>query len=136
MKEETIRRKYLWEAAIMLAFARLAIRFVPAVRIFAWAARPPKVICRFAEDEVGWISWAVETIGTKQWMRAVCLPQALAAQTMLRRRGIASSLCLGVSREGDTLLAHAWVEIRGKVILGGRGVQSFTRLARFGGERA
>jgi hypothetical protein len=63
------------------------------------------------------------------------LPRALAAQAMLRRRGIASRLCLGVAREGDELLAHAWVEIGKDRILGGAEAGAFTRLAEFGGAR-
>ena len=38
-------------------------------------------------------------VGASPWMNALCLPRALAAHAMLRRRGIASRLCLGVARE-------------------------------------
>ena len=106
-----MRRVYLREAAVMLVLARLAVRLVPPARIFAWAKRPPRRIHRFAVDEVSWISWAVESLGARPWMNALCLPRALAAHAMLRRRGIASRLCLGVAREGSELAAHAWVEI-------------------------
>src|ERR1041384_7784190 len=99
MQVKTMRGGYLREAAVMLVLARLAVRFVPPARIFAWANRPPRRIHRFAVDEVGWISWAVENLGTRPWMNALCLPRALAAHAMLRRRGIASRLCLGVARE-------------------------------------
>ncbi|MGC2415640.1 MAG: lasso peptide biosynthesis B2 protein, partial [Stellaceae bacterium] len=57
----------------------------------------------------------------------------LAAQAMLRRRGIASRLCLGVAHEGDELLAHAWVEVGKDRIVGGADAGAFTRLAAFGG---
>jgi hypothetical protein len=52
---------------------------------------------------------------------------------MLRRRGIASRLCLGVAREGQALIAHAWVEIgENKTVLDPQ-IGRFTRLAEFGG---
>ena len=111
MKAATMCRAYLREAAVMLVAARLAVRFVPAPRLFAWANRPPRRIRRFALDQVPWVSWAIDTIGAKPWMKALCLPRALATQAMLRRRGIASRLCLGVAREDGVLAAHAWVEI-------------------------
>jgi Transglutaminase-like superfamily len=133
MKSRAMRRVYLSEAAIMLLLARLAVRFVPPARIFVWARRSPRRICRFAGAEVSWISWAVESVGASTWMSAACLPRALAAQAMLRRRGIASRLCLGVAREGDALLAHAWVEIGKDKIIGGAAAGAFTRLAEFGG---
>ena len=135
MKVKTMRRVYLREAAIMLVLARLAVRFIPPARVFAWANRPPRRIRRFAIDEANWISWAVENVGARPWMHSLCLPRALAAHAMLRRRGIASQLCLGVAREGDELAAHAWVEIGNNKIVGGSEADGFTRLAEFGGAR-
>src|SRR5262245_66683882 len=108
MKLKTIRRVYLREAAVMIILARLAVRVIPPARIFSWADRPPRRIYRFAGDEVNWIAWAVETAAVKPWINALCLPRALAAHAMLRRRGIASRLCLGVTRKESGLVAHAW----------------------------
>ena len=136
MKLKPMQRLYLREATAMLALARLAVRFVPAARLMAWAARPPRRINRFALHEAGWITWAVDTIGEKRWMQAKCLPRALAAQAMLRRRGIASKLCLGVAREDGALSAHAWIELGQEVVVGGEQAPRYTRLLELGGERA
>jgi Transglutaminase-like superfamily len=133
MKVKTMRRRYLREAAVILVLARLAVRFAPPAWVFAWANRPPRRIHRFAVDEVSWISWAVENLGTRPWMNALCLPRALAVHAMLRRRGIASRLCLGVARKGGELAAHAWVEIDKDKIVAGTEADGFTRLAEFGG---
>jgi hypothetical protein len=133
MKSKTIQRIYLREAIVMLMLARLAVRFVPAARIVAWASRTPRRINRFSPEMVGWVQWAVETVGNKSWMQAACLPRALAAQAMLRRRGIASRLCLGVAREGGALSAHAWIELGQDIITGGAQAPRFTRLVEFGG---
>ena len=112
----------------MLVLARLAVRFVSPERLFAWADRPPRRINRFATDEAHWIAWAVETLGAG----VLCLPRALAAHAMLRRRGVASRLCLGVARDGGALAAHAWVEIGAHKIVGAAEADGFTRLAEFG----
>ena len=133
MKLKTIRRAYLREATVMVTLARLAVRFIPPARIFSWADRPPRRINRFANDEVSWVSWAVESVGEKPWMNTLCLPRALAAHAMLRRRGIASRLCLGVAREGPELTAHAWLEIGKTRIVGDTEGSRFTRLGEFGG---
>jgi Transglutaminase-like superfamily len=133
MKVKTRQRIYLREAVVMLILARLVVRFVPPARIFAWVDRPPRRVGRFAADEVTWIAWAVEHLGARPWMNALCLPRALAAHAMLRRRGIASRLCLGVARDSGGLAAHAWVEIGREIIVGGSGSGGFTRLAEFGG---
>jgi hypothetical protein len=136
MKLKTRRRKYLREATVILATARLAVRWLPAARVLAWAGRAPRRINRFSQDEVGWVAWSVETIGDKQWMKALCLPRALAAQAMLRRRGIASRLCLGVARDGEALAAHAWLELGREIVVGGAETPRFQRLVEFGGKPA
>ena len=40
MKHKTMARLYLREAVLALALARLAVRFLPAAWILAWARRP------------------------------------------------------------------------------------------------
>ena len=133
MKLKTIRRTYLREAFITVILARLAVRFIRPARVFAWANRPPRHINRFAVDDVSWILWSVESVGAKLWMNALCLPRALAAHAMLRRRGIASHLCLGVAREGCDLTAHAWVEVGENKVVSDPDIGRFKRLAEFGG---
>jgi len=128
-----MRRVYLGEAVLLLALARLAVRFAPLGRLFAFVGRPPRRVNRFAREEIDWVAWAVETTAAKPWMRCASLPRAIAAQIMLRRRGIASRLCLGAACEGGTLTAHAWIELGPRVILGGPDGAGFTRLAEFGG---
>jgi hypothetical protein len=63
---------------------------------------------------------------------ANCLPQALAAQAMLHRRGIACTLRIGVARDAhDRLEAHAWVEVAGQVVVGNLpDLSRFERLTR------
>ena len=51
--------------------------------------------------------------------RASCLTQALATQTLLRLKGLDSQLRFGVDKdENEKLVAHAWVESNGKIIIG------------------
>jgi hypothetical protein len=132
MKSKTIRRAYQREAFVAIVLARLVVRFVPTARIFFWANRPPRRINRFADNEASWVLWAVESIGAKPWMNALCLPRALATHAMLRRRGIASRLCLGVARQEQVLIAHAWVEIGENKIVSDPEMSRFRRLAEFG----
>ncbi len=132
MTPKTLRRVYLREAAITLILARLAVRFVAPAHLLAWANRPPLRIRRFAAGEANWVAWATDVLSTKRWTNALCFPQALAAHAMLRRRGIASKLCLGVARDNGALVAHAWVEVGTDVIVGRSQHGAFTRLAEFG----
>jgi transglutaminase-like putative cysteine protease len=74
-------------------------------------------------------------MAAKPWINALCLPRALATHAMLRRRGIASRLCLGVARQDQALVAHAWVEIGEDGAVMDRDAGRFTPLAQFGGTR-
>jgi len=112
----------------MLVLARLAARFAPPGRLLAWANRPPRSIRRFTTDEADWVAWAVEAFAAR--LGALSLPRALAAQAMLRRRGIASRLCLGVAREDGAFATRAWVEIGGGKIIGNAEAARFTRLTK------
>jgi hypothetical protein len=133
MKTRTRRRIYLREAAVMVVLARLAVRIVPPALLFAWADRPPRRIRRFAAEETNWVAWAVESMGARPWINALCLPRALAAHAMLRRRGIASRLCLGVARREGDIAAHAWVEVGNNKVAGETVADGFTRIAAYGG---
>jgi hypothetical protein len=58
-----------------------------------------------------------------------CLVQALAARTLLSRYGQPSRLRIGVAKDEDgKLLAHAWVESGGSVIIGGNEYSQYVPL--------
>jgi hypothetical protein len=133
VKQRTLRRNLLIEATIMLTLARLAVRFVSTERIMARAARPPSHSDRYAAARYAEaIARAVDEIGSKPWMDALCLPRAIAVQAMLRRRGIASRLCLGAARDGEALAAHAWIELGEEIITGGADQPRYTRIVSLG----
>jgi hypothetical protein len=52
--------------------------------------------------------------------RATCLTQALTTMILLKRAKQPASLILGVAKETENnLIAHAWVESAGSVVVGG-----------------
>lgn len=51
---------------------------------------------------------------------ASCLPQAIVTRLLLNRRGYAATLRIGVAMNGSRqLVAHAWVERDGQILIGG-----------------
>ncbi|MGH9144935.1 MAG: lasso peptide biosynthesis B2 protein [Vicinamibacterales bacterium] len=71
------------------------------------------------------IEWAVAAAARRLPVSTTCLVRALAADMVLRRRGHASTLRIGVRRQKSNectapLEAHAWIECDGRVIVGGR----------------
>jgi hypothetical protein len=77
------------------------------------------------------VTWAASRVGARMLPERPCLTQALVAQFLLWRRGDTStSLHIGVTKGDDSeLLAHAWLERGGRVIIGGTG--SPERYVRF-----
>ena len=66
--------------------------------------------------------------------RVRCLPQAMAGQWMLRRRGVRSTLVFGVRRgvaKDNHLEFHAWLIAGGECVLGGAEVGSYTAFPPF-----
>lgn len=120
------------EAAAALTTSSVAVRVLTTARITRLLggvadAAPPEIDHARVEEakRVGRVVRRVA--GLLPW-HPVCLPQALAARAMLRRRGIRPELHLGIAGVSP-LAAHAWVSVDGAVVLGG-GVMA-SRVATF-----
>ena len=88
---------------------------------------------RAAEEIARRVRWAVEAIARHSPIAFVCFPQTLAGYTMLRRRGVASTMVYGVARATDgKLMAHTWLVVGDRVVLGGEGSAQFTPVERWG----
>ncbi|MDF1795674.1 MAG: lasso peptide biosynthesis B2 protein [Coxiellaceae bacterium] len=60
-----------------------------------------------------------------------CLVQAMAAKNMLRRRGVETTLYLGVLKEGSDMKAHAWLRCGPCFVTGGNGERTYTVVRTF-----
>lgn len=66
------------------------------------------------------VRWAIAAVAS-MFPAATCLVQALAADAILRRRGVACELIIGVDVRRDSAVpfqAHAWVHCNGAVVIG------------------
>lgn len=126
------QRLLVVEAMLMLALARLILHAVHFRHIAPWLARAPEMdICD--ATHVARVREAVEIAARNIPWNAACLPQAIAAKILLARRGHGASFHLGADYDGrGRLIAHAWLEAGGTVIVGAKGVVGMTPLARFG----
>jgi hypothetical protein len=122
------------EAALWLLLARLAFALLP----FRLALRMLRIAPgetgagRVAASEAFDISRAVCRAARSVPFRAVCLQQAFAALLMLRRRGLAATVHLGLAR-GDTgdLKAHAWSVCGELPVTGVAAARGFVAVAAF-----
>lgn len=131
------RRRLMGEAMLWLAAARLWLLVVPFRRIAARLGRMSAADGALPEQlppspAAAEISWAVRRSARYAPFRAVCLQQALAAKLMLRRRGIGSTLHLGVAYgENGALEAHAWLDAGGVRVTGYPVAPKFVEVARW-----
>lgn len=117
----------LTQAAIRLAAAMLPYRMVRG--LVDRLARPSPHRHPTPTFSPERIAWAVAT-GSRLVPGAACLTQALAARLLLERRGYPARVRVGISRtEGAELLAHAWLESDGRIVLGGTDLTQYTPLA-------
>jgi len=59
------------------------------------------------------VSRAVDAATRRHVYRMTCLRRSLVMQHELRRAGVETELLLGVRRSGESLEAHAWLEVDG-----------------------
>ena len=64
---------------------------------------------------------AVERIAGLLRVQATCLERAVALTVCLRARLQPARVVIGIKRDGPWLVAHAWVECAGEVVLGAGG---------------
>lgn len=127
-------RGLLAEAAVLLTAARLAIAVVPfsslARRLGRHMGETPPTQSPDAIQLSRRVRRAVSVAARNLPWEAVCLPQAIAAKLMLRRRGVSSTLYLGVQR-GPSMVAHAWVRVGDVVVTGDDGRERYTVVSTF-----
>lgn len=128
----SVERKLICEAALMLALARLIVLTVRFRFIAPWLQRAP-ARRRCDRKMLFAVRQAVATAARNVPWNAVCLPQALAAKVMLARRGCGSTFHLGATFDSSgKLIAHAWLTADGEVVVGATGIPGMLPLAHFG----
>ena len=125
------QRALALEAAAWLTLARVLVSYVP---MRYW--RRHVEAAGDGSDGVGpqplgrAVGRMVRRVARRLPFEALCLPQAMAAKWMLRRRGVSSRLWIGVRRPapGRPLDYHAWLTVDGESVIGGRSAGAYVPL--------
>jgi len=124
----------LTEATLLLAFSSAAVRLLTFTRVArklgAFMKESPAGDERAAIVEARRIRWAVFAAARRIPWKPLCLPQAIAAMVMLRRRAIAGTLYLGVDRRNG-FEAHAWVRVGPVIVTGGGAHTTYVVVSSF-----
>ncbi len=123
------------EAAFYLLIVRLAFGLLPlqrALQLFG-IVRSEIGAGRVSATEAELVGRAIGRAARHVPFRAVCLQQAFAAFLMLRRRGLAATVHLGLMREDGSadLQAHAWSLSGTTPVTGVAAARGFTPIAAF-----
>ena len=96
-----------------------------------WPASNGRDVAPVPSPSLARVVWLVEVAGRYTPVNGTCLRKALVLSWILGRRGIATTLRIGVARRGGTsLTAHAWLERGGEALLGQAEVECHEPLAR------
>lgn len=129
-------RALLLEALAWLCWAKFLLLAVP----FRWLAprlgkpmtQSPPTLSADEIQSAQRVSWAVQAVARHLPLGFVCLPQAIAAKWMLRRRRLASTLYVGVARPDQMkFTAHAWLRAGDKILTGRAESTTHTVIATF-----
>ena len=120
----------LVRAAAWLGVARLRLAITPFQELVdglseEQEASPPN------PDLLERVGIAVSAAAANVPWRSDCFPQTIAARSLLKGYGLASTVHLGVERVGDDDLAgHAWLTCGNTVVTGGADLDRYTEVHR------
>lgn len=72
----------------------------------------------------------VVTISKFTPWESLCLVQAMTVQRMLKKRGVSTTIYLGVNKENKNMVAHAWIRCGKMFVTGGDG-SGYATVAKF-----
>ncbi|MBI2425364.1 MAG: lasso peptide biosynthesis B2 protein [Candidatus Hydrogenedentes bacterium] len=136
LRQPQAQRALFMEACLCLFVARLLL-LVP----FRWVAphlgvhmtESPESIAPEALPQVRRVAKTIRWASRHMPWQCKCLVRAMAAKAMLRRRGFASTLYMGVAKDPGPkqLKAHAWLRCGPIVLTGGAEAPGFAVVSTF-----
>jgi hypothetical protein len=134
LRLSTVEKWLLIKVTLLLWGIKLGLKLLPFQTVRRFLDKLAKVPVGLHADDLATperIVWAIELADRS--MPGTCLTRALAARVLLVRRGYPAQVHIGViGGKGREFLAHAWVESRGKVVIGNYELESYTPLTVLG----
>ena len=126
------------EIIYWLGLARLAIAVLP----FRWLTKPFGTLNKESKPkeqqsiqrEAANLGWKIRLVADRLPWECKCLVQSIAGRIMLNRRGLPSTVYIGVARDEEKPTgfgAHAWLRCGKVYVTGGRSEDKFTVLTKY-----
>lgn len=113
-------KRVFYLAAVLVPVVRVGLAVLGFRRVRGWLLQRESRASRIDEATPEMVDWAVQSVARKTLYDRPCLTQSLVVSHLLRRAGFRPEVRIGVKKADDRLEAHAWVEIEGRVVSGGR----------------
>lgn len=106
-------------AVTSLALVRLGLRFGTLGSVNRALEKLPQVVPHSSEVPPSTLAGILDRVDRRWLGHNTCLVRALGVQALCRIFGYEATLHVGVRNATPTIEAHAWVEHRDEVIIGG-----------------
>ncbi|HBM16130.1 MAG TPA: lasso peptide biosynthesis B2 protein [Lentisphaeria bacterium] len=128
-------KRLIIEAVVFLFIARMTILFLPysVLKKLLGKHKHRNIVEPLDIRTIRKVANIIKIASDRLPWKCNCLPQAIAARHMLKKRNISSTLYLGMSKDKEKkIIAHAWLKAGNIPITGGRDNSEFTEVAYFG----
>lgn len=122
------------EAYVLLAWSRYRKSKKFSIVSLSLGQRMQETSFRINEREmniVKQVSYVIHLASRYTFWESECLVKAMAGMKMLERRGIESTLYLGMAKDATGLRAHAWLRSGNFYVSGSDGMENFTVVEKF-----
>ncbi len=130
-------RWLFFEAFLLIAVARIAIRFFSFKKLMTYLGEPQKElpITVLSAEEKRFhlqISRAIKRSARYSFWHTMCYEQALTAKLMLRRRNIDATIYIGMMKNPTKgLEGHAWIRTGNYILTGNHQLEKYTIVGIF-----
>ena len=129
------RKILLFEAMFYLMLAKLALMslsFKTLVLYMNRATRQPELQGEERKIIKNLVRWSVLQATHALPGKTTCFPRGIAAQAMLRRRRISTTLFYGAATQsGKGFVSHVWVQDGNEGVIGLRAAKGYKIIARY-----
>ena len=133
----TVEKTLLLEAVLLVILVKLSLIILPfkmiqgLINYIGQALSMSKSKSKSCNNTISpeQISWAVAVASRYLLSTKNCLPQALAGHILLTQYGHPAKVSFGIYRGNEIKFeAHAWIESKGKIVIGKDGIENYTPL--------
>lgn len=123
--------KLLPEALFHLFFFRIQVSFQPSKQYLPRNAGQSGFLSEEKKSQSNSVAKIINGLSVRVPWSATCLVKVLAADKMLKKRGIPHTIHFGVKKSpAGEMEAHAWLSVNNRVVIGGENLVDYKEINR------